>query len=125
MSHLPYIIAPQTFADDRGVLHAYDHLPFEIVRVFMVTSVMNRNRGGHAHKKCWQAIWAVGGSFLLSMERDGERQERIVQFGGPGVILPPGWFVVLSAFSDERATAVVGCSEYYDAGDYIQREGTD
>ena len=55
------------FKDQRGVLsyaEAEQHIPFPIKRLFWIYGVKSgMSRGGHAHKKCKQAIIAVKGSF--------------------------------------------------------------
>ena len=83
MSH---ISAPQGSAriidlpqihDPRGDLtfvEGGNHVPFEIARVYYLYNVpVDSERGGHAHRDLEQVIFALSGSFRISLD-DGKNQ---------------------------------------------------
>ncbi len=102
------------YYDGRGRLCIFDHLPFDVKRVFTITEA-TAPHGDHAHKECHQIIICHQGDFAATVE------DRTYLLYTPmeGLWVPPGLRVTLTNFS-EGASAIVLCSEHYSEKDYIR-----
>lgn len=111
------------FTDKRGTLsfvEAQDKIPFEVKRLFWIYNVKEgMSRGGHAHKKCKQAIVAVKGCFDIYIT--DLKHEINLKMDKPNqiVIIPEGIWCELKNFTED-AVALVATSEHFDADDYLQ-----
>ena len=99
---------------------AEQHIPFPIKRLFWIYGVKaGMSRGGHAHKKCKQAIIAVKGSFDIFITNLEE--ETSIKMDKPNqiVIIDEGIWCELKNFTED-AVAMVATSEHFDKEDYLQ-----
>lgn len=109
--------------DPRGNLTFVEedrHIPFSIKRVYYLYDVPGgAQRGGHAHKKLWQLIIAMSGSFTVTLD-DGTQQKNIMlNRSYLGLIICPMIWRVIDDFSS-GAVSMVLASEYYDEIDYFR-----
>ena len=108
--------------DERGALTFLEetvHIPFPVKRVFWITDVPSgQTRGGHAHRTCHEAIFAVSGQFEIEVS-DGVIT-RIVTIDRPseGILIPAGVWCELRRFHP-GTVCVVMASQEYDATGYI------
>lgn len=104
-----------------GIVEAGRDIPFGIKRVYYITNLLNARsvRGKHAHKKLWQAIFCVSGSFTLGLDDGTNRQSMRMWRNNEGVLLGPGLWHTMSEFSAGCVLLVVA-SDYYDESDYIR-----
>jgi glyoxylate utilization-related uncharacterized protein len=95
-------------------------IPFSVKRIYYLYDVPSgETRGGHAHKDLEQVVFAVSGSFDITID-DG-RTKKIVQLNRPdfGLYLPPGIWRDISNFSS-GAVCLVLASEKFQEADYIR-----
>ena len=112
--------------DRRGNLSVIegDCVPFDIKRVYYLYDVPSGAfRGGHAHKKLYQFLVALSGSFDVRL-KDGAN-EKIVTLNKPnkGLLIVPGIWRELENFSS-GAVCLVLASEQFEEADYIRNYET-
>jgi|LakMenEpi03Aug12_release.lakeMendotaPanAssembly.Ray.scaffolds.fasta_scaffold09487_12 hypothetical protein len=116
----PYIISITNVNDSKGSLTSVSDadIPYEIKRVFAITVTSpNLERGGHAHKVCWQTIAPLQGRILMFVSSNRENSEFLIDKGEALVVPPENW--ILLKFEEVGDSAMVFASEYYDELDYI------
>lgn len=95
-------------------------IPFSVKRIYYLYDVPSgETRGGHAHKDLEQVIFAVSGSFDITI--DDARTKKTVQLNRPdfGLYLRPGIWRELSNFSS-GAICLVLASQLFSEQDYIR-----
>lgn len=106
------------FKDSRGDLTVLEKvLPFEVERIYWICNASEKRRGGHRHKKTYQAAIAVRGTVNIFMS-DGKREEEI-RLNSPSKVLiirPEDWHTM--EFRDD-AILLVLASHVFDKKDYI------
>jgi len=113
------LINLRTFTDERGNLTVIERvLPFDIKRIFYIYGVDSSVRGGHRHRKTYQAAIALQGSCVVS-NNDGVKEESFVLDSPAKCLLlePKDWHRMHDFTPD--AILMVLASEYFDAGHYI------
>lgn len=107
--------------DERGelVVMENDFVPFNISRVFTVSSVKRGSiRGKHAHKKCTQLMVCISGSVDVIC-RDVKNQIKYrLDKPNMGLLVPPGIFAE-QKYNNDTSTLMVMCDMPYDPEDYI------
>jgi len=108
--------------DPRGNLSVIekDIVPFKIQRVYYLYDVpSDSNRGGHAHKKLYQFLIALSGSFDVLID-DGKSKKTItLNKPDKGLLIVPGIWRELNNFSSGSVCLVVA-SEVFLEADYIR-----
>jgi hypothetical protein len=109
--------------DHRGNLtfiEGFNHIPFEIRRVYYLYDVPGgAERGGHAHKQLEQVIIAISGSFDV-MISDGSQEKRVsLNRSYSGLYLCPMIWRELDNFSS-GAVCMVLASRIYEESDYYR-----
>lgn len=109
-------------ADPRGNLSVIESnvIPFEMKRIYYLYDVPSDSfRGGHAHKKLYQFLIAISGSFDVELN-DGETS-KVITLNKPnkGLLLVPGTWRELNNFSS-GAVCLVIASEVFSEEDYIR-----
>ena len=95
-------------------------IPFNINRIYYLYDVPGgTSRGGHAHKELQQLIFAVSGSFDITLD-DG-CTKRSINLNRPylGLYMPAGLWRELDNFSSGSICLVLA-SHTYDPDDYIR-----
>lgn len=109
--------------DDRGDLIAIENkrdVPFDIARVYYLYNVpVNSARGGHAHKTLRQVIFAMSGSFRLTVKNSEATEQIILRDPGVGVLVENLIWREIDLFS-QGAVCMVLASNIYDESDYIR-----
>ncbi|MFD2552454.1 FdtA/QdtA family cupin domain-containing protein [Bizionia sediminis] len=97
-----------------------DVIPFAIKRVYYLYDVpSSAHRGGHAHKKLYQVLVALSGSFEVHL-KDGETETKItLNKPDKGLLIVPGIWREIGNFSSGSVCLVLA-SEDYDESDYIR-----
>jgi dTDP-4-dehydrorhamnose 3,5-epimerase-like enzyme len=108
--------------DSRGNLSIIesDTIPFNIKRVYYLYDVpSNASRGGHAHKKLWQLLIPLSGSFDVIL-KDGSN-EKVVTLNKPnkGLLIKNHIWRELDNFSSGVVCLVIA-SEEFNESDYIR-----
>ena len=98
----------------------WDKIPFEVKRIFYVSSGPNKNckRGHHAHYKCKQILVCIEGQIEIRYENK-ELRGKVMLFPGDTFYHKNLEWVVLD-FIKENSILLSLCSEEYDEKDYIR-----
>lgn len=122
----PHKIKILKIEDRRGNLAVIekDVIPFQFKRVYYLFDVPSgASRGGHAHKKLYQFLIALSGSFDVILD-DGQNNgnaKTIHTLNRPdeGLLIPSGYWRELENFSSAGICLVLA-SEEFDEEDYIR-----
>lgn len=101
-----------------------DFIPFDIQRVYWITSnLQDEIRGEHAHKSCQQLLSCLSGKLKISME-DIEGKKYFFELSQPNemALIPPQYWCKIEYSKD--AIVLVMASQTYDANDYIREYDT-
>lgn len=117
------LIETARFTDHRGSLsfvEAEEMIPFQVKRLFWIYDVKpGMSRGGHAHKKCKQAIMAIAGKFDIFITDLKHEMKLSMEKPNQIIIIPEGVWCELQNFSAD-AVALVATSHHFDKDDYLQ-----
>ncbi len=110
--------------DPRGNLSVIENdiLPFSIKRVYYLYDVPSDSyRGGHAHKKLYQFLIPLSGSFEVTL-KDATGNKKNIMLNKPniGLLIIPGIWRELNNFSS-GAVCLVLASEIFQENDYIRK----
>ena len=122
MSLARYVDLP-VITDPRGDLTFIEggvHVPFDIARVYYLYNVpVDSERGGHAHRQLKQVLFALSGSFRITLD-DGMAREAVwLRDPRSGLLIESMIWREMDGFS-QGAVCMVLASERYDADDYIR-----
>lgn len=110
-------------SDTRGDLtfvEGSNHVPFNIARVYYLYNIpVDSVRGGHAHKKLRQVVFALSGSFRLRIDDGIEKTEFWLRNPHRGVLVNRLIWREMDSFS-QGAVCMVLASHEYDESDYIR-----
>lgn len=117
------LIEVPRFADARGCLVAFEHghpLPFTPRRTFMISEVPEGAQRARHTVSCSQFLWMAAGSCTASIRQaaedaGGPREFRLEQ-SGPGLYLPAGLWLALTAFAPGSMLICLAESEYVPCG---------
>ncbi len=117
------IIDIPKITDVRGNLSVIENdvVPFDVKRVYYLYDVPSgTHRGGHAHKKLYQLLIAISGSFNVVL-KDSSGNTKVVTLNKPntGLLIPNMVWRELEDFSS-GAICLVVASEVYEESDYIR-----
>lgn len=120
MSEFKIIDLP-TFQDLRGHLTVMqDVLPFEIRRLYWISEADNMVRGGHRHRNTRQALVAIAGTVIVSVNDGKHRKDVYLSRQNECLIVEPeDWHTMFFA---HRSILLVCASHLYDVEDYIDAE---
>lgn len=102
------------------VIENYIQLPYKICRTYYLYDIPGgEERGGHSHKKCYEFLVAISGSFDVTVD-DGKRK-CTYNLNRPykGLLITPGIWRTLNNFSSGSVCLVLA-SEHFDENDYIR-----
>jgi dTDP-4-dehydrorhamnose 3,5-epimerase-like enzyme len=109
--------------DDRGDLTFVEsgtHVPFTIRRVYYLYNVpTSKARGGHAHKQLKQVIFALSGSFRITLEDGRNKTTYVLCDPSRGLLIDGLVWREMDQFS-EGAICMVLASQPFDDDDYIR-----
>ncbi|MGO7540847.1 FdtA/QdtA family cupin domain-containing protein [Rhizobium ruizarguesonis] len=112
------LLTLKTMSDTRGMLTVMDGiLPFPIIRSFWIYGADGHKRGGHRHHETRQALVALSGSVVVSMD-DGQTREDITLSSPDQCLLvePKDWHEMTFG---QDSVLLVFASHGYDKDDYI------
>ena len=109
-------------SDDRGILSAIEawELPFAVARVFTVQGEEGALRGGHGHRVCHQALFAVGGPVLVHWESNSGSGRYLLEPQGPALHISPGIWSQ-QEYLTRGSVLVVLASHPFDPDDYFDQ----
>lgn len=95
-------------------------IDFNIKRVYYLYDIPKGiYRGEHAHKKLYQIIFALSGSFNIIIDDGYNKKTYMLDSPEKGLYVVPGIWRKLNNFSKESLCLVVA-SEKFSEGDYIR-----
>ena len=121
----PIVVQFPTYEDASGRLSVYeagDRVPFDIKRVFAVSSPAGKDGGNHAHKRCTQLLVCVHGRIRVTCDNGSRRSDYLLDSTRTGLLLPPGIWAK-QEYLTEGATLMVLCDRGYEVDDYIRDYG--
>ena len=64
---IPYLMSPVRYSEENGSVAVFEQgaLPYSVSRAFLVSAKAGQVRGDHAHRRCWQTLFAVSGSVAV------------------------------------------------------------
>ncbi len=116
------IIEIPKIKDPRGNIAVIekDVIPFEIKRTYYLYDVpSDASRGGHAHKKLYQLLIALSGSFDVMLHDGKSKKIRTLNKPDRGLLIKPGIWRELDNFSSGSVCLVLA-SAVFDEEDYIR-----
>lgn len=119
---LTKIINIPKIIDNRGNLAIIENdiIPFKIKRVYYLYDIpSDAYRGGHAHKKLYQFLISVSGSFDVHLN-DGKNIIKVnLNKPDKGLLIEPGTWREIDNFSSGSVCLVLA-SEVFNEKDYIR-----
>ena len=96
------------------------HIPFDIARVYYLYNVpVDAERGGHAHRELEQVIFALSGSFRISLDNGDSKTECWLRDPRKGLHVSRMVWREMDSFS-QGAVCMVLASHAYDESDYYR-----
>lgn len=108
--------------DPRGNLSVIENdiIPFKMKRIYYLYDVPSDSfRGGHAHKKLYQFLIAISGSFDVQLDDSKLKNTITLNKPNKGLLIVPGTWRELNNFSS-GAVCLVIASEVFIEEDYIR-----
>lgn len=109
--------------DPRGDLtfiEGGNHIPFSIARVYFLYNVpVDAERGGHAHKELQQVLFALSGSFRITVDDGLKKQVHWLRDPRKGLYISRMVWREMDSFS-QGAVVMVLASMRYDEDDYFR-----
>lgn len=97
-----------------------NHVPFDIARVYYLYNVpTDAERGGHAHRRLRQVIFAMSGSFRVRLFDGGRREDVWLNNPTIGILVETLVWREIDRFS-QGAVLMCLASEPYEAEEYIR-----
>jgi len=122
VSHVKIIDLP-VVTDARGdltFLEGERHVPFPIRRVYYLYNVpVDAERGGHAHRELEQVIFALSGSFRITVDDGDEKAEYWLRNPRKGLYINRLIWREMDSFS-QGAVCMVLASLPYEEADYLR-----
>ena len=117
------VISLPVVSDPRGDLtfvEGGNHVPFQIRRVYYLYNVpVDSERGGHAHYDLEQVIFALSGSFRITVDDGFDRSEYWLRDPRSGLYVSRMIWREMDAFSQGAVCMVLASQPYLEA-DYIR-----
>lgn len=96
------------------------HIPFDIQRAYYLYDVPGgASRGGHGHKKLFQLMIAISGSFTVLLDDGTQHKTFTLNRPYEGLLICPMIWRELNNFSS-GSVCLVMASERYDEEDYYR-----
>ena len=123
MTSFCYPIEVPAITDPRGDLtfiEGGNHVPFEIKRIYYVYNVpVDSLRGGHAHRDLEQVVFALSGSFRMTVDDGRKQQEYYLRNPRKGIYMSRLVWREMDQFS-QGAVCMVLASHAFDETDYLR-----
>lgn len=114
---LPVINDPR---GDLTFIEGRTHVPFDIARVYYVYNApVDAERGGHAHWNLQQVVFALSGSFRMTVDDGRQREQYLLRDPRQGLLIERLIWREMDQFS-QGAVCMVLASHRYDEADYIR-----
>ena len=94
-------------------------VPFDIRRVFTISSQRGMIRGDHAHRKCTQLQICVAGRIRVTCDDGVTTSLHTLESNGIGLLVPPSIWAT-EEYLEDGAVLMVLCDRGYETEDYIR-----
>lgn len=122
-SGVAYLVDLPVITDPRGDLtfvEGRNHVPFNIARVYYLYNVpVGAERGGHAHRALEQVVFALSGSFRITVDDGDTQQDYALRDPRKGLYIRNMIWRTMDEFS-QGAVCMVLASSPYQESDYIR-----
>ena len=118
-----YVLSFPHHIDNYGeliVMEGNDIVPFNISRIFTVSSSKGSVRGKHAHKRCSQLMVCVSGSVDILCDDGTNNIKYTLDKPNIGLMVPPGIWAQ-QTYNYDNSSLIVLCDMPYDSTDYIHK----
>ena len=113
------IIDIANFKDKRGNLSVIENCPFKIERLYYIyNNTKGLSRGGHKHKKTFQALICLRGNFDLEFFVNGKKHNYFIDDPNKMYLVNPEHWHEMKNMS-KNCFLLVLASEKFDVNDYI------
>lgn len=116
---MAHLIRLNGFSTVQGDLTVFEKImPGSIKRVFYIYGTNGKKRGGHRHRRTWNALICIAGSCRI-YSNDGSKEEYFLLDDPEScLILEPQDWHTMDSFSKDNILLVLS-NEFYDKADYI------
>ena len=119
---MPNILELKIHSDERGSLVSFEKcFPFNVNRTYVIYNINGKERGGHRHKNCWQALVALQGSCVVQTNNGFTQENFLMDDPKKVLILKPEDWHKMSDFKN-NPILMVSASHHYDINDYIYED---
>ena len=105
---------------DLSFIESYQHVPFQINRVYYIYNVPeNERRASHAHKDLSQLAICLSGSLEIILDDGYNKKSFILNDPSKGLLILPGIWRDIH-FIEEYSICMCLADSYYSEDDYIR-----
>jgi len=117
----PYLIPRTIHFEENGSVTVFEEgtVPFPVRRAFWVSASHGQSRGSHAHRECWQVLFATNGQIQVETSSKSGVGSFSLNSQGEGLVVPPLTWASQTYFG-ENPTLLVVCSHLFSEQDYIR-----
>ncbi len=104
-----------------GVLNVFNlsEIPFNVKRVFTVTTELGITRGYHAHYVCNQLLVCISGKIEVTVDDSKTRKKVLLEPNGNSLLIPAGIWAE-QKYIESNSILVTFCDQEYDENDYVR-----
>lgn len=117
----PYLIPRTIHSQENGSVTVFEEgtVPFPVRRAFWVSASHGQSRGSHAHRECWQVLFATSGEIAVETKSRNSTETFCLDVESLGLVIPPlTW--ASQTYLGTDSTLLVICSHLYSELDYIR-----
>lgn len=117
----PFLIPRTIHREENGSVTVFEEgtVPFPVRRAFWVSASDRQSRGSHAHRECWQVLFATSGEIDVETKSSNGTESFRLNVDSSGLVIPPlTWAEQMYLGTD--STLLVICSHIYSERDYIR-----
>lgn len=117
----PFLIPRTIHHEENGSVTVFEEgtVPFPVRRAFWVSASDSQSRGSHAHRECWQVLFATSGEIDVETKSSNGTESFRLNVDSSGLVIPPlTW--ASQTYLGTDSTLLVICSHLYSELDYIR-----
>ena len=117
----PFLIPRTIHREENGSVTVFEEgtVPFPVRRAFWVSASDSQSRGSHAHRECWQVLFATSGQIAVETKSTNGTESFNLDVKSFGLVIPPlTW--ASQTYIGTDSTLLVICSHLYSELDYIR-----
>lgn len=117
----PFLIPRRVHSEENGSVTVFEQgtVPFPVKRAFWVSAGQGQLRGSHAHRECWQALFATSGVIVVETTSKNSVETFHLSERGDGLVIPPLTWAT-QTYTGSGPTLLVLCSHLFSERDYIR-----